>query len=47
MGETKKELIGAIINKLNESSVSDLHHLVEILYAEELNNLKQGETHGL
>lgn len=36
MSEDKKELIGAIINKLNESSVSDLHQLVEILYEEEL-----------
>ena len=43
----REELIGAIVNKLNESSISDLHHLVEILYAEELHNLKQGETHGL
>ena len=40
MSEDKKELIGAIVNKLNESSVSDLHHLVEILYEEEL---KQGK----
>ena len=39
MSEDKKELIGAIINKLNESSVSDLHQLVEILYEEELNQL--------
>lgn len=41
---SKKELIGAIINKLNESSVSDLHQLVEILYENELLNLKQGES---
>lgn len=44
---SKKELIGAIIIKLNESSVSDLHHLVEILYEDELLNLRQGETYGL
>ena len=39
--ELRKELMGAIISKLNESSVSDLHQLVEILYEEELkeNNL--------
>ena len=36
MEDIKKELIGAIVNKLNESSVSDLHHLVEILYEDEL-----------
>ena len=36
MSDDKKELIGAIVNKLNESSVSDLHQLVEILYEEEL-----------
>ena len=36
MSEDKKELIGAIVNKLNESSISDLHQLVEILYEEEL-----------
>lgn len=40
---SKKELIGAIIIKLNESSVSDLHQLVEILYENELLNLKQGD----
>ena len=39
MKEDKKELIGAIINKLNESSVSDLHQLVEILYEEELSRI--------
>jgi hypothetical protein len=39
MNNDKKELIGAIINKLNESSISDLHQLVEILYEEELNQL--------
>jgi hypothetical protein len=39
MREDKKELIGAIVNKLNESSVSDLHQLVEILYEEELKQL--------
>ena len=39
MKEDKKELIGAIVNKLNESSISDLHQLVEILYEEELNQL--------
>lgn len=39
MNENKKELIGAIINKLNESSVSDLHKLVEILYEEELSKI--------
>ena len=36
MSDDKKELIGAIVNKLNESSISDLHQLVEILYEEEL-----------
>ena len=35
----KEELIGAIVNKLNESSISDLHQLVEILYAEELSTI--------
>ena len=39
MSEDKKELIGAIVNKLNESSVSDLHQLVEILYEEELSRI--------
>ena len=39
MSEDKKELIGAIVNKLNESSISDLHQLVEILYEEELKQL--------
>ena len=39
MREDKKELIGAIVNKLNESSISDLHQLVEILYEEELKQL--------
>jgi hypothetical protein len=37
--ELRKELMGAIVNKLNESSVSDLHQLVEILYEEELDQL--------
>ena len=36
MKDIKKELIGAIVNKLNESSIPDLHQLVEILYEEEL-----------
>ncbi len=39
MSDDKKELIGAIINKLNESSISDLHQLVEILYEEELSRI--------
>jgi len=39
MKEDKKELIGAIVNKLNESSISDLHQLVEILYEEELSRI--------
>lgn len=37
----RDELIGAIVHKLNESSISDLHQLVEILYAEELSNLNK------
>ena len=36
MKEERKELLGAIFNKLNESTISDLHQLVEILYEEEL-----------
>jgi hypothetical protein len=39
MSEDKKELLGLIINKLNKSSVSDLHQLVEILYEEELKQI--------
>lgn len=39
----RDELIGAIVHKLNESSISDLHQLVEILYENELLNLKQGD----
>ena len=39
----RDELIGAIVHKLNESSISDLHQLVEILYENELLNLRQGD----
>ena len=39
MKDIKKELIGAIVSKLNESSISDLHQLVEILYEEELSQI--------
>ncbi len=37
--ELKKELIGAIVSKLKDSSVSDLHQMVEILYEEELKEI--------
>ena len=39
MSDDKKELIGAIVSKLNESTISDQHQLVEILYEEELKQL--------
>jgi len=41
MNRERKDLLGLIFSKITESSTSDLHQLVEILYEEEL---KQPDT---